>query len=462
MKNILMRSGISPLDNFDAIHVMENNSIGGNVGNLIYAYSIYRALTSDEVTITPDYYDYDPKNADFINENYDCYVIPLADAFRKDFVPSLRKFTKLIKKLTIPVVVIGVGLRAPFEPKLNEGFDFDQDVKDFVNAVLEKSSMIGVRGQITADYLSRLGFKEGVDHTVIGCPSMYTFGRELNIKESVITKDSKISMNSSRLSPDNVLDFITRSLKEYPNHYFVPQWMKELQLAYVGTPALTDKEDSRYPVSLKDPIYTEDRVRFFLNVQTWFDLMKEVDFSFGARLHGNITATIAGTPSLLIPKDARMRELSEYHNLTHVYANEIDETTRLETLIENADFQSPTKVQARNFDHFIDFLDKNNLPHIYKEDINRKTAPLDEMIQSIDYNPAVRSILSCTTKEAVERFDHYNKMMMRKQNNLNKSLKSKTTTLQEKNKKIKHLESTLNRKSVSTVLKVADFVAKKK
>src|SRR5690625_1003873 len=105
-----------------------NNSIGGNVGNLIYAYSVYRALMTEGTNIVPDYYSRNSNNADKINKKYDAYIIPLADAFRSDFIHELKDYTKLIKKLTIPVVVIGVGLRAPFEPKLNEGFPFDEDV----------------------------------------------------------------------------------------------------------------------------------------------------------------------------------------------------------------------------------------------------------------------------------------------------------------------------------------------
>src|SRR5690625_880838 len=203
MKKILIRSGMSPLDTFDVPYIVDRNSIGGNVGNLIYAYSIYRALTTESTSVVPDYYATDPsqKRADEINEKYDCYVIPLADAFRPSFVPTLRRYTSLIKKLRIPVHVIGVGLRAPFEPNLDEGFPFDEDVKAFVSAVLERSSIIGLRGQITSDYLSRLGFREGIDHTVIGCPSMYAFGRQLKIRDTNITKDSSVSVNSSLLSP---------------------------------------------------------------------------------------------------------------------------------------------------------------------------------------------------------------------------------------------------------------------
>lgn len=98
MKNILIRAGMSPLDTFDASHILLNNSIGGNVGNLVYQYSVFRTLMTEGTTITPDYYNYEPERADEINEKYDAYIIPLADAFRKEFVPSLRKYTKLIKK----------------------------------------------------------------------------------------------------------------------------------------------------------------------------------------------------------------------------------------------------------------------------------------------------------------------------------------------------------------------------
>ncbi|WP_047596347.1 polysaccharide pyruvyl transferase family protein, partial [Salmonella enterica] len=81
--------------------------------------------------------------------------------------------TQLIRKLKIPVIVTGVGLRANYEPQLDEGFSFDEDVTNFVKAVLEKSAQIGVRGQITADYLKKLGFNAELDFRVIGCPSLY-------------------------------------------------------------------------------------------------------------------------------------------------------------------------------------------------------------------------------------------------------------------------------------------------
>lgn len=458
---------MSPFDNFDASYILDKNSIGGNVGNLVYAYSVLRTLMTEGTTITPDYYKIDHKQAEEINEKYDCYIIPLADAFREDFIPLLRRYTKLIKKLKIPVIVIGVGLRAPFEPKLNEGFPFDEDVKAFVKAVLEKSSIIGLRGEITSKYLTRLGFREGIDHTVIGCPSMYAFGRDLHIRDTNITKESMICVNSSRLSPKNVLDFIARGMEEYPNHYFIPQWRIEMKLVYLGAPSIAKASDN-YPVKMSDPTYMNNRVRYFLNVPTWLDFIGKADLSFGARLHGNITATIAGTPSIITPKDARMRELTEYHGLTHISADEITDKTNLSDVIEKVDFQSPTKKQGENFDHFISFLDKNNLDHIYKKGSNPSMVPFDERLSEIQHRPALTPISGCTLEEMVERWEKFYPLeeakLKRNQNkqkkkisNQNKKLKSREEKIKSQEKQIKRYEAILNRKSVKLALKTANM-----
>lgn len=464
MKKYLIRSGITPLQTFTPAEMIANNSIGGNVGNLIYAYSVYRALmTDDDVTFDTDNYHINPNDADYINETYDAYIIPLADAFRSDFVSSMTKYTKLIKKLKIPVYIIGVGLRTKFDPKPDDKFEFDDVVRDFIKAVLEKSPMVGVRGEITADYLSRLGFREGVDHMAIGCPSMYTFGRELTIRDTMITPESMVTVNSSRLSPKNVLDFITRSMDEFPNHYFIPQWLKEMRLTYIGFPNIQKIEHNNYPGKITDNVYVNNRVRYFLNVPTWLDFLKQADFSFGARLHGNIAATIAGTPSLLIPKDGRMRELTEYHHLTHVWAKDIDDNTNIWDIIEKLDFHEVSKYQGANFDRYIDFLNVNKIDHIYKNGNEPTRIPLDDAIAKVNLQPPIESIASCDVQEAIKRFETLT--TLEQQAKAKKGRGSKESYLKEiaeKDKQIKYLQGTLNRKSVRTALKVANMFASKK
>ena len=135
MKRYLIRSGIAPDEIKKPEEMILNNLIGGNIGNLIYAYSIYRNLMTEDVEIVPDRYRINEEDADMINKNYDAYIIPLADAFRDTFVGNLKKYTKLFKKLTIPVIVIGVGVKAPLNKRIKDGFPYDKEIKDFVNAV---------------------------------------------------------------------------------------------------------------------------------------------------------------------------------------------------------------------------------------------------------------------------------------------------------------------------------------
>lgn len=464
MKRYLIRSGIAPTEIKQPEEMIFKNLIGGNIGNLIYAYSIYRNLMTEDVEIVPDKYRIDEKDADMINKYYDAYIIPLADAFRDTFVKNLKKYTRLFEKLTIPVIVIGVGVKAPINKRIKDGFSFDKEVTEFVKAVLKRSNMIGVRGQITADYLSYLGFTEGVDHTVIGCPSMYAFGRELHIKDLKLTNSSTIALNSSKLSPEHVLKFITGVSNDYSDYYFIPQWMKEFKMTYVGNEKL-EENTLFYPNTIGDKYYEENKVRFPLNAKSWIDFMKDMDLAVGARLHGNITATIAGTPSLLLIKDARMKELAEYHNLTHLSEDELKGDVKLKDIVNQLDFHSPEKVQAKNFDHFISFLEKNGLDHIYNYNYYQYP-PLDKKIEAINLPKMLTPINALDSIELSNRLINYNKLEETMRLDLKKDKKKLSQEIVEYKKEIKRdkeiierLNRQLQRKSVKFGLKFGDSLA---
>ena len=127
----------------------------------------------------------------------------------------------------------------------------------------------------------------------------------------------------------------------------------------------------------------------------------------GSKLHGNVAGILSGCPTLFIPLDGRMRELVSYHNFPAVPYNCIKETDYLEDILGKVDLQSHLKRQGENFDRFINFLDKNGLDHIYKEDKTIGCAPIDELMNEKEY-PVVESILTCSRDEAVRRFNVYN------------------------------------------------------
>ncbi len=469
MRRILIRTGMTPFDNFSPSKVIERNSIGRNCGNLVYAYSIFRTLMTEGTEIDSTYYriDYTDSEIDEINEKYDCFILPLADGFRESFEKKLKAFSRIIRRLKIPVIVIGVGLSAPFEPNLSKGFPFDESVKEFMNAVLEKSAIVGVRGQITSDYLSSLGFIEGLHHMVIGCPSMYMFGADLNIRETEITKDSFVCINNSLLSKNNVLDFIARSSLCFPNGYFIPQRTTELKMTYFGIPIERISDKPNYPYSIEHYLYEKDRVRFFINFKEWNKFISKADFTFGSRLHGNIASVISGTPSLVISLDSRMRELAEYHNLNKVNCTEINGETSIWDLIEKSDFKSPLKNHRSNFINYRKFLELNGLENIFENEDNSQNTPFDLKIANAELQPAVTTYNSCSRDERIMRTSmyirHSNATIKRLSERLNKQAETKSllkARIADKERIIADKNKIINLKSVQIALKLSKLAGK--
>ncbi len=444
MKKIYMRAGMTPQELIPASTMLNRNIMGTNIGNLLYQYSIARTLCIEGTEIEVNQYQYKMEDVDRINQECSMFIIPLADAFRDSFELELKKLTNLVNALTIPCVVIGVGLRAAFETTLEEPFPFDDTVKEFVKAVLNKSGTIGVRGEITSRYLTKLGFQEGVDHQVIGCPSMYTFGRELNIREAKITIDSPIAYNSSSLTPSHTNRFIMESAKQFQDACFIPQLEKELELLYSGK-TYKNMSDESYPSMLSDPAYAQGNARFFLNAPTWFDFLGKRDLVFGSRLHGNIAGVLGGTQTLLITKDARTKELAEFHQLPRFSYSDITDNTTLFDIIEKTDFQSSTKVHAKNFDNYIQFLNKNGIDHIYRNNMDRKDAPMDA-VMGLDrmLNPVLPihvcekdEIASRLAMASVKEYDTTDKLT-KKCKKLQKEKKELSKTIQQHSKEEVH------------------------
>ena len=437
MKKILIRAGMSPIKDTSVEEIIHFNRIGDNVGNLVYLYSIFRALMTDEdVEIVPTNYLVSKLDVDEINENYDCFVIPLADALRNSFADEMKRMTALINKLTIPCYLIGIGVRAPYDYK-SWGLAFDQDevAYNFFKAVLNKSAMVGLRGEITADYVKKLGFVPEVDFTVIGCPSFYTYGENLNLKPLNIDKDSKIAVNNTVMTKKNVQDFLNKITAEFPNHYYYPQRVNELNTLYMGYDYHFNRKSEGYPSTIHHPLYTNDRVNIHTNIYSWMRELRTMDLSIGPRLHGNVAALLAGTPALWIVHDARMMQLSKYHSLPNVFMKDVDENYSIEQLISKVDYKAFFDNHSKNFRHYIDFLDKNEINHIFKNYESPVRTQLDiraEKLGFADKNCKVNSILNIDKDEIICRINSFINEGKRRQEWLDEGTAQSMGNLKEK------------------------------
>ena len=370
MERILIRAGVAPWAEYNALDVITDKIIGNNTGNLLFANSITRlgATADSRVDFISDLTLVKKQiTAQEINENYDRLILPMANAFREDFARKcLKHWTALIRQLTIPVTVTGIGIQLPYEPHLEQPREFDGAARDFIAAVLDHSASVGVRGQITYDYLKGLGFSQ-ID--VIGCPSLALNGPGLPLREKQpLTPESKLCFTGSVSNPPDFKKFAVHCTERFPNTYFVPQFIDDLRLMYLGIPH-PDTADSRvlHPTNLDHPVFVEDKARFFINLPSMFAFNREMDFNYGTRIHGAIGNILCGVPSLLFPTDARIRELAEYHNIPAIPASAVTPDTDLAALYDQTDFRQVNNGHAERFWHLIDFLNENGIKTIYDD-----------------------------------------------------------------------------------------------
>lgn len=445
MERILIRAGVAPWAEYNALDVITDKIIGNNTGNLLFANSITRlvATADSRVDFISDLMLVKKQiTAQEINENYDRLILPMANAFREDFARKcLKHWTALIRQLTIPVTVTGIGIQLPYEPHLEQPREFDGAARDFIAAVLDHSASVGVRGQITCDYLKGLGFSQ-ID--VTGCPSLALNGPGLPLREKQpLTPESKLCFTGSVSNPPDFKKFAVRCTERFPNTYFVPQFIDDLRLMYLGIPH-PDTADSRvlHPTNLDHPVFVEDKARFFINLPSMFAFNREMDFNYGTRIHGAIGNILCGVPSLLFPTDARIRELAEYHNIPAIPASAVTPDTDLAALYDQTDFRQVNNGHAERFWHLIDFLNENGIKTIYDDRTGTPAHSLyDEKTAATSYAQPVHSMLVRPPEEIARRVDTAMRLQRKEiedDSRLATQLRDsqrKVTQLQERNKK---------------------------
>lgn len=412
---ILMRAAMNHLENPSTHEVIANNLIGGNAGNMLFSYSIMRTLMLEDTQIDTilTLKEFSDKQAEEINEKYDCFVIPLANAFRDTFITELKVLTNLVRRLTIPCIVIGVGIQMGVNADANGKFVFDDASKKFVKEVLKKSSIIGVRGEITAKYLKKLGFVEERDFTVIGCPSMYMFGDKLEVREKKeLTVSSPVCVNKKISIPGKYHDFLVKTAKEFDDCIYVSQVIDDFYLLYLGKPIdpiKYKKIHKTYPKNLSCEVILQGKETGFTNVPSWLDFLRTRDFSFGTRIHGSIAAVVAGTPAFIFAPDSRILELADYHNLRYMLAKDITDETDIFDIYEKTDFSLVKKGHKERFEHYLDFLRMNGLKTIYDEP-QPETCKFDRVMSEFTFDGGIKPITEASAQELMERIEIIHKI----------------------------------------------------
>jgi len=420
VKKILFYGRMTPVQTAGPAKILLGNKFMSNSGNLLFAASVARTVMTGDVQLVPFFSeDVDamlPRIAE-INESCESVVIPLANAFRADYREKIRKLTRFVKAVRLPCHVIGVGIQASDLEQMKAGFSFDEDVKQFVSAVLEKSPMLGLRGQFTADYLEQLGFVPEQHFTVIGCPSAYIHGEKCRkIQAKPYGEIEKVCINSKLELPQNVCDLIGRSMAEFQDVHFVAQDLYEywaMVFPYRRGRRVRSRAPQFYPYSKEHPLWRDGRVIGFLRADEWLNFMEGQDFSFGSRIHGNMAAITAGTPAMIAASDLRILELARYHGIPYIWKEDIKPETQLRDLYEKADFGEFEREYASNFAKYVDFLNRLGLEHIYdgKTVYAEGEAPFDRALPRTDEISMIHSCMKVPVADKLKGLGIYPLML---------------------------------------------------
>lgn len=278
---------------------------------------------------------------------------------------------EILEKLQLPVYAIGVGAQASGKGvyKLN-----DHNLR-FWKLVSERSSVIGVRGQFTAELLAENGIR---NTEIVGCPTIFrTLNRNLQLK--VPDQIEKVSFSIRREADATYTDdipkylqtqreFLLSTARALDTTVTIHGEVEEKAFYYHDRPGIVQaervfmhegwwNEESREEMNR---LY-RDRLFFFLKVEDYDEFIRTQDFALGYRVHGVLPAMANGVPGFLITYDSRSGELAKTHCIPSVSLS--DGNVDVKRLLREVDFSEFNKVYSLRYDKMRWVLDKNGLPN---------------------------------------------------------------------------------------------------
>lgn len=339
---------------------------GENFGNILIGNAVQTFLAENELFFREEICS--PEEA---QEKCQHIVIPAANFLWKNF--DFKYMYDFLEKTTLPITMIGVGAQANDRSIASQ---IHPNTLRLMKLVSERSASIGVRGYYTAEVLAVHGI-HNID--VIGCPSFYTSRcPTIHIKKEN-AEPIRLAVNFSRrvsshsFHPDRMRMIENEVLKlaiEKNASFIAQDEIDEIAISYNISNSVNEEQITNYFNTIDRESclsFFHNHTKFFCNYTDWSKFIRKHNFSVGTRLHGNIMALINGIPALTIAHDSRTYEICALFNnpIIHVSSLDINKITidLLKEAISESSFESFERSYALLYRRFVQFLNKNGLPH---------------------------------------------------------------------------------------------------
>ncbi|WP_282349060.1 polysaccharide pyruvyl transferase family protein [Pseudomonas sp. PS01301] len=313
---------------------------GGNTGNILFTHGVCSQVYRPQIIG----FQFSSKS-ELINTDYSSVVIPAANWI--DTSSDWGFLADALEKIEVPICCVGLGAQIP----ISEIGGIRPGTLRFLELLARKCSVIGLRGEKTAEILRALGIENTV---VCGCPSMYT---ELRSFHAPVLPEygsaTRLSMSFTRYTKDDSDDAAQRPVARLAAQA-ASSIILQSEIIEANWLANSSTEDATwlshyYGISpdLIQSIY--DRLHIFGSYKAWIDFhINNTDLTITSRIHGAIASYLAGKPAFLLTHDQRTSELGESMGIPS---------------IPISDAQNPNKLLNAEYLNRIYDRDKFNVKH---------------------------------------------------------------------------------------------------
>lgn len=348
-------------------YIARFEATGQNTGNLLIGHGLRRQIAYSSYSYGVER---DPASVD---HEFDLVAVAAANFIYKGF--DLGGLADFLEANTRPMVVVGLGAQMP--SNANAEIEIPEGSKRFLKVISERCVDIGVRGEFTADVLSRLGVN---NTTITGCPSYYwNLDGHAEIQKKEWHPYFKVSVNGSRNVYDHSYDpeaaksaesELIRFAQRYRHDYVLQNEFPEFDVlfgnaseqSYQDLSTLSRRHDLRISPE-HYAAYVRAHCKAFFDVDEWASFIKTKDLSIGSRFHGNLIALLNGVPAILIAHDSRTTEMAEFMKIPYHRVENCD-LHDIRKLYEDADFNQFTDKYGTARNRYSEFMDRNSVPHL--------------------------------------------------------------------------------------------------
>jgi Polysaccharide pyruvyl transferase len=348
-----------------------------NIGDSIVYDSTLKLLDYDYIKpIDPN--NLSDEDIDWLNSEFSYGVIRGSNYLHAGM--DWGSLAELLRRLRVPVVVPGVGTQSPHDTRPQ----MTASTIEIIQLLADRCQSLGVRGDISAECLWRLGIK---NVRIVGCPSMFRQGRpdwqvdngRLERLKTAPLGDLRLAFTLRReIGPDYVADvaeyiraqktLLTIANDKINLMLFAQGELFEkfffLNRADLYEHLFGELIDSGWARDRSDSIFNIYREKLFFStdVPAFVEELRKADIATGFRVHGVLPSLALGIPGVLVDYDSRTRELIETFGIPSVRVGDAD----LERILEVArqhDYGRVSRRYAHTWDEMRSFLEENGAAH---------------------------------------------------------------------------------------------------